>query len=203
MSNSGIALRDADIRPALRASLLSNIASESDTVIVEEMGVCRGRVRVDIAVVNGALHGYEIKSDRDSLRRLVTQIECYGKVLDRATLVVAERHLPGALKILPTWWGVICVRETPRGQLFTTIRSGRKNPHRDPRALAELLWLEDALALLEERQVARGVRGKPRRLVWDRLCEHLSLDEIAAAVRARLKARADLQVPAQPLQCGE
>ena len=35
---------------------------------VEELGVCRGRVRVDVAVVNGTLHGYEIKSDRDSLR---------------------------------------------------------------------------------------------------------------------------------------
>lgn len=196
MSNSGSALRDPDIRPALRANLLSSLADETDTVIIEEMGVCRGRVRVDLAVVNGTLHGYEIKSDRDSLRRLATQIDFYGKVLDRATLVVAERHLPGALDILPAWWGVIRVQNEPRGQSFTTVLPGRKNPQRDPRALVELLWLEDALALLEERQAARGVRGKPRRLVWDRLCEHLSLDEIATAVRARLKARSVPQVPA-------
>jgi len=28
---------------------------------------------------NGLLHGYEIKSDRDSLRRLATQVDVYGK----------------------------------------------------------------------------------------------------------------------------
>lgn len=189
MRNSGGSLLDADIRPALRAILLGKHAGETDTVIIEELGVCRGRVRVDLMVVNGTLHGYEIKSERDSLRRLTTQIDFYGRVLDRATLVVAERHLHSALGILPAWWGVVRVQEMPRRQPFTTVRRGRNNPHRDPRSLVELLWLEDALALLEERQVARGVRGMPRRLVWDRVCEHLSLDEIAAAVRAQLKAR--------------
>jgi hypothetical protein len=189
-------LRDADIRPALRSNLLDKHADEADTVIIEELGVCRGRVRVDLAVVNGTLHGYEIKSDRDSLRRLTTQIDFYGRVLDRATLVVVERHLPNALDVLPAWWGVVRVQETPSRQLFKSIRRGRKNPHRDPRALVELLWLEDALALLEERHVARGVRGRPRRFVWDRVCAHFSIDEIAAAVRAQLKARAAPQAPA-------
>jgi hypothetical protein len=196
MSNNSRTLRDVDIRPALRADLLGRHADEPDTVIIDELGVCRGRVRVDLAVVNGTLHGYEIKSDRDSLRRLKTQIDFYGKVLDRATLVVAERHLSGALDILPAWWGVVRVSDMARGQNFSTVRRGRRNPCRDPRALVELLWLEDALALLEERQVARGVRGKPRRLVWDRVCEYLSLGEIAAAVRTQLKARAASQAPA-------
>ena len=57
----------------------------------------------------------------------------------------------------------------------------------------ELLWLDEALSLLEKRGVARGVRGKPRRIVWDRLCEQLEVDEIAAAVRSHLKARAKRQ----------
>ena len=62
--------------------------------------------------------------------------------------------------------------------------------------MVELLWFNDAIALLEERNVARGVRGKPRRIVWDRVCEHFNVDEIAAAVRAQLKARATTQAPA-------
>jgi hypothetical protein len=195
MNSSDLVLRDADIRPALRSNLLGKHADEADTVIIEELGVCRGRVRVDLAVVNGTLHGYEIKSDRDSLRRLTTQIDFYGRVLDRATLVVGERHLTNALDILPAWWGVLHVQQAPRRQRFRTIRRGRKNPQRDPRALVELLWLDDALALLETREVAKGVRGRPRRLVWDRVCEHFHIDEIAAAVRAQLKARAAPQAP--------
>ena len=193
MSNQRVILGDAEIRPALRLRLLDKHSDEAGTIIIEELGICRGHVRVDVAVVNGALHGYEIKSDRDSLRRLDIQVDFYGKVLDRATLVVGERHLPDALALLPAWWGVLRIRPTATEPRFKTVRLGRKNPRKDPRSLVELLWLDDALALLEGRQVARGVRGRPRRLVWDRVCEHFSVDEIAAAVRAHLKARAALQ----------
>ena len=96
MNNSSFG--DADIRPALRTMLLSQLGSEPDTVLVEELGLCRGQVRVDIAVVNGLLQGYEIKSDRDSLRRLGIQVVLYWKVLDRATLVVCERHIVEAFR---------------------------------------------------------------------------------------------------------
>ena len=84
---------DVDIRSALRSRLLAKHAADADTVIIDELGVCRGKVRVDVAVVNGMLHGYEIKSDRDNLRRFSGQVDFYGKVLDRATLVVGEKTL--------------------------------------------------------------------------------------------------------------
>ena len=196
MSNGSVILGDADIRAALRSSLLDKHADEADTVIIEELGVCRGHVRVDVTVVNGVLHGYEIKSDRDSLRRLGVQIDFYGKVLDRAALVVGERHLSDALALLPAWWGVLRIHPTARDLRFKTVLRGRKNPCKDPRSLVELLWFEDTIALLEDRNVARGVRGKPRRFAWDRVCEHFNVDEIAAAVRAQLKARATTQAPA-------
>lgn len=195
-SDQAAVLGDADIRRALRSNLLDKHVDQTDTVIFEELGVCRGRVRADLVVVNGALHGYEIKSDRDGLRRLEVQVAYYGKVLDRATLVVGERHLSGSLDLLPPWWGVLCVSQGAKEPRFKTVRRGRKNPQRDPRSLAEFLWLEDALILLEGRNVARGVRGKPRRFVWDRVCEHFSVDEIAAAARTQLKARAMKQFPA-------
>ena len=65
-----------------------------------------------------------------------------------------------------------------------------KNPSRDARALVELLWLEDSIALLERHGLDRGVRSKPRRIIWDRICESLDIEVIAAAVRAHLKTRA-------------
>ena len=188
---------EGSIRAALRSKLLVKQVGDADaTVVIEELGLCRGQVRVDIAVVNGLLHGYEIKSDRDSLRRLAVQVEVYGKVLDRATLVIGERHMPSALDMVPAWWGVLHVYTTANGLRFKTLRGARKNPHRDPRSLVELLWLGDAIVLLEERNAARGVRGKPRRMIWNRVCEYFDVNEIAAIVRARLKARATNQVPA-------
>ena len=192
---SAATLGDADIRPPLRTRLRAAYLRDVDTVVLEELGLCRGQVRVDLAVVNGILHGYEIKSDRDSLRRLAGQVGLYGKVLDRATLVVGRSHLDEAMDLVPEWWEVLLIRPTPKGVQFKTVRRGRKNSGRDPRALVELLWLDHAIALLDQRDAARGVRSKPRRVVWDRVCECFDVDEIAAAVRSHLKARAVIPAP--------
>ena len=194
MSNN-LLLGDAEIRFVLRSRLSQKHANKSRTVFIEELGLCRGRVRVDLSVVNGLLHGYEIKSDRDSLRRLNNQVELYGKVFDRATLVVGERHLAEALDNVPVWWGILLAHRSAKKLQIKTVRSPRSNPKKDPRALVELLWLDDALALLEERDAARGYRGKARWIVWDRVCELCSLNEIAKAVRTQLKARAKTRAP--------
>jgi hypothetical protein len=191
-------LADEDIRPALRSHLRVKHACERDSMMLEEVGLCRGQVRVDLLVVNGLLYGYEIKSDRDSLRRLIEQVNFYSRILDRATLVVGSRHIREATKIVPTWWEILRFESTLGSPCFKTVRDGRKNPGRDPRSLVELLWLEDALALLEMRGAARGVKGKPRRVVWDRVCEQFHVDEIATAVRAHLKTRAMQRAPLPP-----
>lgn len=192
-------LADPDIRTALRTKLLATHIGDTDTVLVEELGLCQGKVRVDLAIVNGSIHGFEIKSDCDSLRRLAAQVETYGKVLDKATLVVGNRHLDEAIQHIPKWWGIIQATATNSGLKFTTLRRGSKNPSRDPRMLVELLWRDEALTLLNQRGVGKGLLSKPRQLAWDRVVEHFSIHEIAAVVRDKLKARAKLpsaQLPA-------
>ncbi len=75
MIDKDVVLGDSDIRAVLRSRLFLKHPDEADTVVIEELGLCRGQVRVDVAVVNGLLHGYEIKSDRDSLRRALEVID--------------------------------------------------------------------------------------------------------------------------------
>jgi hypothetical protein len=83
---------DAD----LCAALLSQLArGRRQRYIVEEMGIA-GEARVDIALIGDHLHRFEIKSERDSLRRLPAQVEVYSRVFDYVTLVVDTRHLDGA-----------------------------------------------------------------------------------------------------------
>jgi hypothetical protein len=184
-------LCDTDIRSALRSHLQAKHAHETETVILDELGICCGQVRLDLVVVNGLLHGYEIKSDRDSLRRLRTQVDFYSRVLDQATLVVGERHFPEATKIVPSWWAILRIETVAHRFSFKMERRGKQNPCKDPRSLVELIWLEDAIALLERHDMARGIRGKPRRIVWDRICEHVTVDEIGKVVRDHLKARSE------------
>lgn len=122
------------------------------------------------------------------------QVDLYGKVFDRATLVVGQRYLSEARAMLPAWWGIMYVHRSASGIQFKTVRRSKNNPQRDPRALVELLWSDDAIAFLEQRNAARGVRGKPRWMIWDRICSMFAVDEIANAVRAQLKARPTKQV---------
>lgn len=190
-------LGDAPVRAALRTRLARHL-HHGNAVLLEELGLCRGQVRADVTLVNGALHAYEIKSDRDTLDRLLRQASIYDKVFDRVTLVVGTRHQPAALELIPAWWGVLGFVPTARGLRFQAVRRGLRNRSVDPRALVELLWLDDALELLERRGAARGARGKPRDFVWDRVCERFDLTEIAVAVRERLKARATLRAVPRP-----
>jgi hypothetical protein len=125
----------------------------------------------------------------------MTQADVYTKVLDRVTLVVGDRFRDD-IGVVPGWWGVVHVRRTANAVRFRQIRRARPNPARESRALVELLWAAQALDLLERRNAVRGVKGKPRRFLWDRICQTFSVDEIADAVRAALKTRAANQGPA-------
>src|ERR1700730_15998927 len=100
-------MRDFEIRGAARNTLLAPFLNDPDVLVVEELGLRHGAGRVDIAVINGELHGYELKSDQDTLKRLPQQIAIYGSVLDRVSLVVTSEHLLQAEKLVPWWWEII------------------------------------------------------------------------------------------------
>ena len=182
------------IRDALRATLSSHRSDVKSPLVLEELGICRGQVRVDLAVVDDVFHGYEIKSDRDNLRRLVRQVDFYSDVFDRATLVVGDRHLSEATDSLPRWWGITRFVIKEGRVVFRPIRHARPNPGRVPRALVEFLWRDEVLTLLKARDLDIGVRSKPRRELWDRMCSYFELDDIADAVKAHLTARKDAPV---------
>jgi hypothetical protein len=184
-------MRDADVRKALHAGVLAQHHGSPDTLVVEELGLVYGDARIDVAVINGEMHGYEIKSDLDTLRRLPHQAAIYGRVLDRITLVVGERHLVQATQAVPSWWGLL--RATPvknkRRVRLTPIRPAELNDAVDAERVAGLLWRNEALALLEEAGAAVGYRSKPRADLYRRLAEALPTAALKARVRAALKAR--------------
>ena len=80
-------IKDIDIRQVLLKKLSAEYRYDPDTIIIEELGLCQGEARIDLALVNGFIHGYEIKSERDTLERLPSQIEIYCRTLDTVTIV--------------------------------------------------------------------------------------------------------------------
>lgn len=183
-------MRDHDVRRALWERLTwEHRAEAKDTLFLNELGLC-GLARVDAAVVNGALSGYEIKSERDTLVRLPSQIDVYGRVLDYAFLVVASRHLVAANRLIPQWWGILIAAATPdRGVNLEMLREGTFNHLVEPSAVAELLWRDEALAIAKRYGIDEGIRTKTRDVVWKRLATELDLVVLRSEVRLALKAR--------------
>ncbi|MBZ0146000.1 MAG: sce7726 family protein [Pseudorhodoplanes sp.] len=183
-------MRDRDVREALHRKVLKEHHGDANTLVLDELGLRHGACRVDIAVVNGYLHGYEIKSDSDTLDRLPAQVAIYCAVLDRVTLVVGERHVEKARPLLPEWWGIKVVKAGPRGGItFETAQPFQMNPGIDRLALAELLWRPEVIEILSERGASKGLLKKPRGVLYRHLAETVELHELRSLIRQRLKAR--------------
>jgi hypothetical protein len=182
-------MKDSDIRQAILLKLELEYSSDPDTLIIEELGLCQGEARVDIAVVNGSIHGFEIKSDQDTLKRLPNQVEIYSRSLDSVTLVVGNRHLAQSLKVVPKWWGVIVAKENS-GQIHLNMRrKGKSNPCLEPYAVVQLVWRDEAFEALKELGLHGGLRNKSRTILWKKLTELLPIEELNALVGNILKSR--------------
>jgi hypothetical protein len=187
----------------LKQNLLSHYAADPDTVVIEELGILHGRCRIDLAVVNGRIHGYELKSDLDTLNRLPDQVHAYSAVFDCVTLAVGERHLRRAIEIVPDWWGVSVAR-FDRGQLcFRALKLPLTNPSPDAMSVARLLWRNEAVDLLGEVCGKRAVRSKPRERIYAELVAVASSGYLRAAVRRCLKNRADWRSGMTRPSCGD
>jgi len=180
---------DPDVRALLR-EYLEDVHKGSATRLLEELGLCQGDVRVDVAVVNGELSGYEIKSPSDTLRRFPNQCRIYSKVVDRAWLVAPAKTLEAAR--VPEWWGQIAIFELENRLALRVIKNADLNPSPHSLSIAKLLWRDEALECLRNAGHARGVLTKSRKVIWKRLIECVALDDLRAAVRAALKRRPEM-----------
>lgn len=198
-------MRDSDVRRATKAWLSAEYAYDDDTRLVEEMGVWSGSVRIDLAIINGCLSGYELKSDRDTLERLPRQVDLYGRVFDFLHLIVGRRHVERAQKILPEWWGIKIAIPSGDNVELLAHRAPEPNPSPDPYLIAELLSKDEAVGVLEALQIGRGWRSKKMRLIHERLAWELPLNQLKEQVRAVLKKRPrSLRVcPCELEQCGD
>lgn len=182
--------RDIDIRLALHAKRLRRVKAQPDTLVIDELGLAHAKSRIDVAVINGCIHGYEIKSARDTLDRLATQIEIYRRTLQKLTIVAAPKHVSHIMSHTPEWCGVIAAVQGPRkGIRFSVVRNATANPDVDPVMMAHLLWRDEVLSLLDQAGYARNELRRPRKQLYEMLCEAMTVREITAAIRAFMVQR--------------
>lgn len=191
--------RDRDVRAAVLKKVLSEHIADPKVLVMEELGLEHGACRVDIAVINGMIHGYELKSDSDTLARLPQQALIYSRALDKATLVVGERYMTDAKTLIPDWWGIKISYAGPRGAVhIDSFRAAATNPEVSPFHVAHLLWRDEVISILEsmgvEKKELRGSRVK----LYTLLAELLPVPTLREQVREALKRRTKWRRPAQP-----
>ena len=180
-------LRDPDIRILLTRDLAHRHPA---ALIRHEMGLCAGERRIDIAAITPeAMHGYEIKSDVDTLARLAGQADAYGRVFDRMTLVTTARYVDAATAAVPDWWEVLVAS----AGILHQARPGATQSGLEPFALAQLMWRDEALAALKERGAAWGLSKKRRWIMWTRLVQVVPADELGRIVRTQLMTRTTIK----------
>jgi hypothetical protein len=176
---------EAVVRAALRAHLLTSTAGAQDAV--EELWVPCSHERADLAVLGRTMDGFEIKTDRDTLRRLPRQIAAYGRLFDRCTVVIADKHCEKATELAPAWWGITAIAVNGCVS-FKTVRKPRQNPGPDPETLVRLLWRDEAMMALRE----LGAEPDPkahRASLWSELLATTTLSQLRRAVRGALIGR--------------
>ncbi|AEC02048.1 sce7726 family protein [Parasphaerochaeta coccoides] len=183
-------LKDIDIR----ASLFEIIAKKNKNTeyrMIPEMAVCDGFARVDVAVANGKLCGYEIKSDADTLERLGSQQIYYDQTFDEVYIVIGKKFSETIDSIVPEWWGIYSACEKKDGKvIIRKVRPATLNPKVDAQALLDLLWYEELKAFLKNNGI-KGYSGKNRRVLRQMIATQFDLSTIKNFTRETLKHRLD------------
>src|SRR5690349_12621312 len=169
-------MNDPLIRQSLHRDILQRYHADPHTLVVDELGLNHGESRADIAVINGLLVGYEIKSNEDSLNRLEEQVKAYNAIFDKITIVIGTRHLKNIHNRIPSWWGIISAVNTSENTAkFNLVRKCNKNTNICPVSIARLLWRDEVLELLKQRKFTTSDLRKPRAFLYEILAETVSI----------------------------
>jgi hypothetical protein len=166
---------EGGMRSFIKASLPRLIRSPA--FVVDEMEVCAGRARIDLAVIADRLIGIEIKAARDNVTRLPGQIRAYSQCFEYVVLVAHESLASKAATLVPQWWGIVVGSESQCRARYRFLQRPQLNPNPNLEVLLSLLWRDEVGALLS---TLMGGVAKPR--------------ATKRAIRAELLARIEAQV---------
>lgn len=159
--------------------------------IIEEFVISDGLARADIAVVNGHLHGYEIKSDLDTLERLENQVIQYDSTFEKNTIIVGKKFKDSIQDYVPNHWGIELAYENKFGNVtISTIRKSRKNPNINRNAIYSFLWNAELRSLLNGKKV-KGISSLKKKFLCELIDTCVEDKELLSFARMTLKTRDD------------
>jgi hypothetical protein len=180
-------MNDARIREALLLKLARQKARPR--AVLEELHVHNGRAIADVVTLHSEAHCYEIKGATDRVERVAVQGTYYNAVFRRITLVTTECKLQRALKLVPSFWGImLAVGDNDRIR-FRHVRAARSNPHFEKQSAAMTLWKSEMLGLVPD----TGTERMPRRRLAQLIAETRQELELSMTICDLLFSRQQAQ----------
>jgi hypothetical protein len=110
-----------------------------------------GECKADLAILNGTSTVYEVKSERDSLRRLARQVTAYSKVFAQVYVIAAEDHVDAVKSSVSEYVGILVLNS--RHRISTLREAVDRAESTSPAAIFDAIRTEEARMIL----LAQGV----------------------------------------------
>ncbi|WP_080428047.1 sce7726 family protein [Burkholderia ubonensis] len=177
---------ERDIKVALISKLYEKGLLE-DAALINEMVVANWSRRADLAVANGHLQAFEIKSDFDSLKRLDGQLSTYISRFEKVTVVCASRFTEEVLRRAHPRVEVLEVIESNEAISFRLVRRGKLHRLQDRQILLGFLLKTEIQNLLKQNSI--GFEVDCARHVLEDLATAISPSKIRTFLLTALKQR--------------
>lgn len=143
----------------------------------------------DVVILNRTSTVYEIKSERDSLKRLEQQIHSCSQVFATINVIVGENHLSEVIKSVPEYVGILLLTDRYH---IRQIRPAIDDASRTvPEKIFDSITLRESKIILQDQQMPiPDVSNAYRYLAWRE--EFAKLDPViahSAMVRTLKKTR--------------
>ncbi|MDC4753649.1 sce7726 family protein [Acinetobacter baumannii] len=183
-----------DIRTALRNWVYKKFELKQNDILINELGFWNKdpestvdcSFRADLALANGRLVGFEIKSQKDSLKRWTSQMIAYNNVFDEIWLCSHGKHLHRALDITDKHIGVLAVDDSGS---ITVVRYAAENRKLNFYDLSGLLWKEELLAFASLNNIIEVKSRMTKNEIRDILSKCSNLNKLKPYVLQKLKER--------------
>ncbi len=170
-------LRDPDMREIL----FETYENTGERLrIFEELVI--GKSRADVILVKeNEILGFEIKSDKDNLIRLTTQVKNYERFCDKCYIVTGVHYIDKIEEAVPKHWGVYDIAKDENGNLHIEMfREANRNPKERPTTKLKnqmnLLWRSELIKIVKTYKLG-GVTKRNKRQLRDLIIEKMGKEE--------------------------
>jgi hypothetical protein len=173
---------------AIREAIRSAYRARAGEIWINEFSIPGTRERVDLALVGSSLTAFEIKTERDDLRRLPRQLDAFSRLFDHCSVAVDEKHVAECESMVPEWWGILVARLGAKGVVLDLLRAATPNPKSDPALLVRLLWKGEVEQAVKEIAAPLPPQAS-RQVLWAALLQYGSPAEVKRLVCNALRTR--------------